>query len=61
MWYIIGILIWLIGAIVAYSCFIKKWNKSLVGKLYYSAIWPLLLPLYAIHYIYNKFRGDNEV
>lgn len=60
MWYIIGVLIWLIGAVLTYSLFVKKWNKGLVAKLYYSAIWPLLIPLYIIHYIYNKLIAEED-
>lgn len=55
-WYYYALIIWVLGIIVTYFCFTKKWNKSAIGKIYYALIWPLLLPLYIIHVVYNWLR-----
>lgn len=54
MWYIIFV-VWLIGALVAYFVFIRKWDsQSQAAKIYFSIIWPLVLPLYLVHLLYHK-------
>ena len=51
---IIAAIIWIIGIFVSYFCIIKKWDShKLWGKIYLSIIWPLLIPLYIIHWIHN--------
>ena len=54
MWYIILLVIWIVGIFVSYNKYISKWDKSKVEKIYFSIIWPLVLPLYGIHYYHNK-------
>ena len=48
------IAVWIIGIVVAYKKFISKWDNSKGEKIYFSIIWPLLIPLYLIHLIYHK-------
>lgn len=53
MWYIIAA-VWLIGIFVAYFCVIKKWDNPMLEKIWFSIVWPLLIPLYIIHVIRKK-------
>ena len=52
-WIIIAA-IWIIGIPVAYFAFMKKWENPTWEKIYFSIIWPLLIPLYIIHFIHNR-------
>ena len=55
VYWIIALVIWLIGIFVAYNNFISKWeNRSKLEKIYFSVIWPLVLPLYGIHHLHNN-------
>ena len=54
MWYIILLAIWIIGIPVSYFKFIKNFDNNQFEKITFSIIWPLLLPLYLIHYLHNK-------
>ena len=55
VYWIIALVIWLIGIFVAYNNFISNWeNRSKLEKIYFSVIWPLVLPLYGIHYLHNN-------
>ena len=52
---IIFLIVWLLGIPVAYNKVTKKWDSQSKGEqIYFACIWPLLLPLYVIHYIHNK-------
>ena len=53
MWYIVA-LIWIVGSFVAYNRYISKWDNPKGEKIYFSIIWPLVAPLYVIHYLHNK-------
>ena len=47
-------LIYVIGIFVTYFCFAKNWDsQSKAEKIYFSIIWPLLIPLYLFHVIHN--------
>ena len=46
-------LIWLIGILITYTCFARKWDKTLFEKIYLSFVWTALILLYVIHLI-NK-------
>lgn len=53
-WIIIAI-IWFVGIFVAYNKYISKWDsQTKTAKIYFSIIWPLVLPLYLIHYLHNR-------
>jgi hypothetical protein len=52
-WLIIAA-VWIIGIPVAYHTVVKKWDNPKAEKYYFSAVWPLLLPLYLVHYFHNK-------
>lgn len=52
--YVILIAIWIIGIPVAYFKFIKNFDNYVFEKVIFSIIWPLLIPLYIIHYFHNK-------
>lgn len=54
IWWIVGIIAYLICAFVAYSAYIKNWDNTEAEKQFYSFIWILMIPLYGIHYLYNK-------
>ena len=52
---IIIAVIWLVGIFVTYKCFASKWDTQSKGEqIYFSIIWPLLIPLYVIHLFYHK-------
>jgi len=54
IYWIIALVVWLIGIPFAYSV-TKNWDgRSNAEKIYFAIIWPLLLPLYLIHYLHNK-------
>lgn len=54
MWWIIVAIIWLIGIVLSYKLFISKWDNSKFEKVWFSIVWPCLIPLYFIHWLYNK-------
>jgi di/tricarboxylate transporter len=55
MVYEIIALIYVIGIFVTYFCFASKWEKqSKAEQIYFSIIWPLLIPLYLIHLLIHK-------
>jgi hypothetical protein len=57
MTYLIILAVWLIGIFVAYKFFVSKWDgHSIASKIYFSAIWPLLLPLALIDFIYKRCK-----
>lgn len=53
-WLIIILVIWIIGMFVAYKKYISKWDNSMFEKIWFSILWPVLLPLYGIWYLHNK-------
>jgi len=56
IYWIIALVVWFVGIFVAYKLFMSKWeSQSKVEQIYFSIIWPLVAPLYLIHYIHNKF------
>lgn len=52
IWYFI-IAVWLIGAVITH-CLIKKWDNSKFEKIWYSVFWPVLIPLFIIHWVHNR-------
>lgn len=56
MWYIVIILvIWLVGIPIAYNRIISKWDNSKAEKIYFSCLWPMLLPLFIFYYCHMKW------
>lgn len=51
--WISAIVLWLIGAVASYNGVISKWENSTVEKLWFSAVWPVVLILYMFD-IFNK-------
>ena len=48
-------LIYVIGIFVAYFCFARKWeNHGKAEQIYFSIIWPLLIPLYLIYLLFHE-------
>jgi len=45
--------LYIIGVFVAYNK-IKEWNNNTVEKVFFSIVWPPILILYGIHWLYNK-------
>ena len=45
---LIILVIWLIGIIPAYKLYIKDWENPKGEKIYFSIMWPLIIPLYII-------------
>ena len=54
MFWILVLFVWVIGAFVSYKAYISKWEDSKGYKIYYSIFWPIVLFLYAIHYLHNR-------
>lgn len=57
---IIIALIWIIGGFAAYEFDIKGWEATKFEKIWMSAIWPLLIPLFVIHFIHNGGHDGRE-
>lgn len=53
MAWLIVLIVWLIGIVVAYKFIISKWDNTKFEKVWFSIIWPCLIPLYIIHLIHN--------
>lgn len=56
MWWIIILVVWLLGAVASYELVFKKWTEDATKfeQIWYSAIWFLVLILYGIHSIHMK-------
>lgn len=55
IYWIIALIVWLIGIPVAYNMVTKKWDgQDKASQIYFACIWPLIIPLYIIHYLYNN-------
>jgi len=52
MW--ILLVLWLIGIPISYKYFIEKWDNPTWEKIAFSAIWPLVIPLYGV-YLLHKY------
>lgn len=48
MWYWYVLAIWIVGMVIAWF-FIKKWDNPVGEKIYFTIIWPLVLPLFILH------------
>ena len=53
--FLIVLIIWILGGIISYNFFIKKWDNIKFEKIWFSCVWPCLIPLYIIYYIKDKF------
>ena len=53
MWYWYVLAIWIIGMIAAWFI-IRNWDNPKAEKIYFTIVWPLVLPLWIIHYFHNK-------
>ena len=56
--WIIAAIIYVIGIFVSYYCIIKDWNQCLFNKIWFSIFWIALIPLYGIHILYNRLKGN---
>lgn len=54
----IVLIVWLVGAFVAYYKFMKKLPNSQFEKVWFSIFWPLTLLLDIVHFIHNA--GNKE-
>lgn len=52
---VISLVVWFVGIFIAYNKVINKWDNPKGEKIYFSIIWPLMLPLYLVHYVHNHF------
>lgn len=55
IYWIIVAICWLVGIFVAYFKFIKNWDNSTFEKIWFSVLWPCLIPLYIIYWIHNNW------
>ena len=52
IYWIIVLVVWLIGILVTYQI-TKKWeNNTKFEKVYFACLWPLMIPLYIIHWLH---------
>ncbi len=51
MWYFVAFLIWAIGGVITY---ILLDTKKGFERVWLSIFWPVLIPLYLVHYLHNK-------
>ena len=52
---IIAAIIWIVGIFLVYKYYFKEsTSNTKFEKIYFSIMWPLLVPLYVIHYAHNK-------
>ena len=62
MYWSILLFVYVVGIIVSYFCFFCKWeNHPAWERIYFAVIWPLILPLYIIHYLHNKDNKEDGV
>ena len=54
IYWILVLVLWIVGGIFSYNKYISKWNKSKFEKIWFSVLWPAIVPLYLIHYIHNN-------
>ena len=56
MWWIVILVVWLLGAVTSYELVFKKWTEDATKfeQIWYSVIWFLVLILYGIHSIHMK-------
>lgn len=61
VWGIIILILWLVGIPVSYFTIINKWENSKFEKIWFSCIWPLLIPLNLIHRIHMMgVKNENK-
>ncbi len=54
----IGLLIYIVGIFAAYKYIFSKWEKnSKFERVWFSVVWPCLIPLFIIHMI-RYYNGD---
>jgi len=54
MWYWYVLVVWVIGMAAAWF-YTRKWdNRTVAEKILYATIWPVVLPLYIVHFINNR-------
>ena len=59
MYTVILILVWLIGALLAWAK-MDEWPQKWYERIGFSIIWPLMLILYGIHYLHNKNEASLQ-
>lgn len=60
MWWIIGILVYLVIAGFTYKQFVSKWNHPQWEKIWISLSWICIIPLYGIRKIQEWVTGMNK-
>ena len=53
-WIIVAIC-WLVGIFVIYFKFIKNLDNPMFEKIWFSVLWPCLIPLDIIHWFRNNW------
>lgn len=53
IWFIV-ILLYVVVGIRTYKYIIDKWNNTKFEKVWFSCVWIVLIPLYAIYLLHNK-------
>lgn len=54
---IIILIVWAIGACVAYFGFLRKWQNPMLEKIWFSVLWFVTLIMYGIDRVYRLANG----
>ena len=60
MWWVIGILIYLIIGFFTYKFVVSKWNMPKWEKIWTSLSWICIIPLYGVRKIQEWVTGMNK-
>lgn len=51
---------WLLGIYPAYRLFVSKYKYTTFEKIWFSFFWPLIVLIYPIYYVCNKYVYSEE-
>lgn len=57
---IIILAVWLLGIYPAYRLFVSKYKYTTFEKIWFSFFWPLIVLIYPIYYVCNKYVYSEE-
>ena len=57
---IIILAVWILGICPAYYLFVNKFKYTIFEKIWFSFFWPLIVLIYPIYYVCNKYVYSEE-
>lgn len=57
---IIILAVWILGIYPAYRLFVSKYKYTTFEKIWFSFFWPLIVLIYPIYYVCNKYVYSEE-